>query len=257
MARSATQDPAQRWDPDAYASNARFVADLAGPVVELLAPEVGERILDLGCGDGALTAKLVATGAEVLGVDASDDLVAAARALGVNADVANAHQLSFVEEFDAVFSNAALHWMRDPEAVIAGVRRALRPGGRFVAEMGGAGNVATIVAAIDDELLARGHSATEGNPWYFPSPEEYTRLLEKHGFQVRQIALIQRPTRLPGDVGGWLDTFADAFLRVLDPGERGEARDSIVERLRDRIRDTDGVWWADYVRLRFCAWRDG
>ena len=257
MRRSATQDPAQRWDPDAYATNARFVADLAGPVVDLLAPRAGERILDLGCGDGALTAKIVATGADVLGVDASDDLVAAARAMGVSADVANAHQLPFVEEFDAVFSNAALHWMRDPEAVIEGVRRALKPGGRFVAEMGGAGNVATIVAAIDEELSARGHSAAEGNPWYFPSPEDYTMLLEKHGFHVEEIALIQRPTKLPGDVGGWLDTFADSFLRVLDPDARNEARDGIVERLRDRIRDKDGVWWADYVRLRFFSRRVG
>ncbi len=250
---SRRQDPAQAWDANVYATNARFVADLAGAVVDLLAPQAGERILDLGCGDGALTQKIAAQGADVLGVDASDDLIRAARALGLNAEVANGHQLAFDQEFDAVFSNAALHWMPDPDAVIEGVRRALKPGGRFIAEFGGLGNVAKIIAAIDEELTGRGHPGLEGHPWYFPSPQEYAERLQAHGFVVEQIGLIDRPTRLPGDVGGWLDTFADAFLRVLDPGARRDARDKIVDLLGARIRDADGVWWADYVRLRFRA----
>jgi len=247
------QDPAQEWDPDVYATNARFVADLAGAVVDLLAPQPGERILDLGCGDGALTQAISEAGADVLGVDASDDLVQATKNLGLDARVVNGHHLEFEAEFDAVFSNAALHWMRDPEAVIDGVRRALKPGGRFVAEFGGAGNVAKVIRGIDEELVTRGKPGLEGHPWYFPTPESYQALLEARGFRVDQIGLIDRPTRLPGDVGGWLDTFADSFLRVLDPSERGAARDAIVTRLHDRIRDEDGVWWADYVRLRFRA----
>lgn len=247
------QDPAQDWDSNVYATNARFVADLAGAVVDLLAPQPGERILDLGCGDGALTKRIAEAGADVLGVDASEDLVRATTELGLNAAVVNGHHLEFAQEFDAVFSNAALHWMRDPEVVIDGVKRALKPGGRFVAEFGGGKNVAKIIAAIDEELSARGKPGLKGHPWYFPTPEAYRALLEQRGFRVDQIGLIDRPTRLPGDVGGWLDTFADSFLRVLDPEDRGAARDAIIDRLRDRICDEDGVWWADYVRLRFRA----
>jgi SAM-dependent methyltransferase len=250
---TSRQDPAQAWDANVYATNARFVADLGVAVVTLLAPQPGERILDLGCGDGPLTQKIAAAGADVLGIDASDDLVRAARALGLQAEVANAHALTFDREFDAVFSNAALHWMLDPDAVIDGVRRALKPGGRFVAEFGGHGNVATVIAAIDEELAARGHPGLAGHPWYFPTPDEYAARLGDHGFAVEEIGLIDRPTRLPGDIGGWLDTFADAFLRVLPTGERRAARDGIVQRLGTRIRDADGVWWADYVRLRFRA----
>jgi len=126
-------------------------------------------------------------------------------------------------------------------------------GGRFVAEMGGRGNVKRIIAAIDEELSARGYPGLEGNPWYFPTPDEYAALLEAHGFAVDQIGLIDRPTPLPGDVGGWLDTFAAPFLGVLDESARRSARDAIVERLRCGIRDEQGVWWADYVRLRFRA----
>jgi len=138
----------QHWDPDRYACNARFVADLGEPVVDLLAPQPGERILDLGCGDGALTERLVALGAAVVGVDASDDQVAAARGRGLDARVMDGARLSFADEFDAVFSNAAMHWMRDLAAVAAGVKRALRPGGRFVGEMGGAENVAKVSEAL-------------------------------------------------------------------------------------------------------------
>src|SRR5450432_4363692 len=146
----------QTWDPDRYARNARFVADLGAPVVELLAPRAGERILDLGCGDGALTAKLAALGCQVTGVDASPQQIDAARKLGLDARVMNGEALDFDSEFDAVFSNAALHWMRDPAKVIAGVHRALTPHGRFVAELGGHGCVAKIKNALVEALNRRG-----------------------------------------------------------------------------------------------------
>src|SRR5512142_2028530 len=138
----------QTWDPERYARNARFVADLGMPVVELLAPKSGERILDLGCGDGALTEKLVAMGCTVVGVDGSAEQVAAARARGLDCHVMDGEQLTFNNEFDAVFSNAALHWMKRADAVIAGVWRALKPGGRFVAECGGHGNIKAIETAL-------------------------------------------------------------------------------------------------------------
>src|SRR6266851_442849 len=165
--------PKQTWDPERYAHNARFVADLGTPVVELLAPRAGERILDLGCGDGVLTRKLVELGCEVVGVDGSADQVRSALARGVDARVVDGEQLDFDAEFDAVFSNAALHWMRRADDVISGVRRALRPTGRFVGEMGGAGCVETIKTALVEALDRRGINGASKVPWYFPTVEDY------------------------------------------------------------------------------------
>ena len=144
--------PNQIWDAEQYSENARFVSDLGASVIELLAPRSGERILDLGCGDGALTKKLAEHECRVVGVDASPQMTAAARRLGLDARVMDGHELRFDHEFDAVFSNAALHWLKQPEKVIAGVWRALKPGGRFVGEFGGSGNVATIVAADNSAI---------------------------------------------------------------------------------------------------------
>src|SRR5260370_9664238 len=162
----------QSWDPDRYARNARFVADLGAPVVDLLAPRAGERILDLGCGDGVLTAKLASLRCQVIGVDASAQQIDAARKLGLDARVMNGEALNFDGEFDGVFSNAALHWMRDPAKVIAGVHRALRPEGRFVGELGGHGCVAKIKKALVEALNRRGINAATANPWYFPTVED-------------------------------------------------------------------------------------
>ncbi len=155
----------QSWDPDSYARNARFVSDLGAPVVELLAPEPGERILDLGCGDGALTAKLVALGCRVVGVDASAAQVEACRRLGLDARVGDGQRLGFDAEFDAVFSNAAIHWMKRPDDVIAGVSRALSAGGRFVGEFGGYGCVEKIKRALIATLASRGIDGERLNPW--------------------------------------------------------------------------------------------
>jgi SAM-dependent methyltransferase len=244
---------AQTWDPERYARNARFVAELGAPVVELLAPRAGERILDLGCGDGALTVKLSELGCAVVGVDGSAAQVAAARRLGVDAHVADGEDLGFDGEFDAVFSNAALHWMRRADRVIDGVWRALKPGGRFVAELGGAGCVATIVAALAAALERRGHDPHAANPWYFPTAEDYGARLVARGFRVTSIALIPRPTPLPGDVTGWLETFAACFTALLDPDERPAFVAEVREALRPVLCDAAGRWTADYVRLRFAA----
>ncbi|HEY8516162.1 MAG TPA: methyltransferase domain-containing protein [Candidatus Binatia bacterium] len=244
----------QTWDPERYARNARFVSELGAPVVELLAPRPGERILDLGCGDGALTERLVELGCELVGIDASAAQVEAARARGLDARVGEGEALEFAEEFDAVFSNAALHWMkRHPERVVDGVWRALRPGGRFVAEMGGHGCVDKIKNALIAALDARGHDGRAADPWYFPTPEEYGALLRARGFVVESIALIPRPTPLPGDVTGWLETFAESFTSLLPEGERGAFLAEVRERLRPELCGADGVWVADYVRLRFAA----
>jgi SAM-dependent methyltransferase len=243
----------QTWDPERYARNARFVADLGAPVVDLLAPRAGERILDLGCGDGVLTAKLASFGCDVIGVDASEPQVNAARRLGLDACVMDGEALGFDSEFDAVFSNAALHWMSNPAEVIAGVRRALKPRGRFVAEFGGHGCVAKIREALVEALDRRGIKGEAASPWYFPTVEDYSQQLTRGGFVVSYIALIPRPTPLPGDVTGWLETFAESFTSTLPAAERSGYIAEVREALRGDLCDAEGRWTADYVRLRFAA----
>ncbi|MBE1158838.1 class I SAM-dependent methyltransferase [Dyella acidiphila] len=243
-----TSSEHQHWDPGQYQQHGRFVSDLGAPILRQLNPQPGERILDLGCGDGALTLKLVQAGCEVLGVDSSAPMIDAARKLGVPARVMDGASLDFTAEFDAVFSNAALHWMPQPEQVIAGIWRALKPGGRFVAEFGGHGNVASIVNALRSALAARHIAAPE--PWFFPTPEHYRSLLQQQGFDVQWVELVPRPTLLPGDVGAWLNTFAQPFIAAIPAAERADFLSSLVEALRPSMCDEDGKWWADYVRIR-------
>jgi SAM-dependent methyltransferase len=241
----------QEWNAACYAANARYVSELGHAVVDLLAPRPGERILDLGCGDGALTQRLHASGCRVVGVDASAEMVKAACAVGVDARVLDAHALPFTAEFDAVFSNAALHWMSDPSRVVDGVSRALKPGGRFVGEFGGHGNVARIVAALDARLAVRGLQVQ--SPWYFPRAEEFSALLAVHGLIVQVMDLFARPTVLPGDISGWLDTFARHNTAVVAENDRTQFIAEVVRELRSDLCDAEGVWRADYVRLRFAA----
>jgi trans-aconitate methyltransferase len=241
----------QQWDPDAYDANARFVSDLGAGVVELLDPLPGERILDLGSGDGALTRALIDAGADVVGVDGSPEMVAAARAAGIDARVADGHALTFDSEFDAVFSNAALHWMTRPDEVLGGVARALKPGGRFVGEMGGHGCVAAVVTALLAVLERRGVNGKALIPWYFPTPDDYAQRLERAGFDVETMLHFPRPTPLPGDVTGWLETFAGPFLSEVNDPRECEAE--VAELLRPSLCDEHGNWTVDYVRLRFAA----
>lgn len=219
-----------------------------------LDPQPGERILDLGCGDGALTERLVAVGADVIGTDFSADMVAAAVARGLDARVLDGHALNFDGAFDSVFSNAALHWMTRPDAVIAGVARALRPGGRFVAEFGGHGNVAAIRVALSSVIeRLTGRSDAPGGMWYFPSCAEHRARLEAAGFTVDRIALIPRPTPIPSDMTAWLETLAAPILADIPIGQRAQVRDEAVALLRPVLCDSDGNWTADYIRIRFEA----
>ncbi len=247
----------QRWDPDSYAEHARFVSDLGAPVADLLAPRPGERILDIGCGDGALTERFRAAGCEVVAVDSSPEQVWAALERGLDARIIDARELEFQAEFDAVFSNAVLHWIRDADRVITGVWRALTPGGRFVGEFGGAGCVASIREAFADALGTREIDSATVDPWYFPTAPQYRQRLESRGFAVDSIQRFPRPTPLPGDVTYWLQLFAQPFLSAVPDDGRPALLDQVRATLEPRIRNADGVWVVDYVRLRFAATRPG
>jgi SAM-dependent methyltransferase len=239
------------WDADAYATHARFVADLAVGLITDLDPEPGERVLDLGCGDGALMERLAATGATVTGVDNAPSLLAAAKARGLDVRLIDGEHLPFDGEFDAVFSNAALHWMKNTDRVLAGVRRALKPGGRFVGEFGGHGNVAAVRVALAAVLTHRNVAVVD--PWYFPTAEEYRDKLEAAGFVVSSISLTPRPTPLPSDMTGWLETFAECFFSILPPEDREAARAEVINLVTPALCDRSGRWTVDYVRLRFIA----
>ena len=222
-------------------------------VLELLAPHPGERILDLGCGDGALTQKLVELGCKVVAVDASAPQVEAARKLGLDAHVMSGEELRFTEEFDAVFSNAVLHWIKRADPMIAGVYRSLKLGGRFVAECGGHGCVQKIRTALIQAMDRRGLDGEARVPWYFPTPGDYATRLEQAGFRVDSIALIPRPTPLPGDITAWLETFAHSFLNGFSKDARTEYLGEVRTILEPQLRESTGTWVADYVRLRFAA----
>lgn len=241
-------------DVDTYHEHGAFVAELAEPLIGLLAPLRGERILDLGCGDGRLSVILAQRGAEVVAVDSSPAMVNAARARGVEAHLLDGQQLDEgLGRFDAVFSNAALHWMPEADAVLAGVVRVLVPGGRFVAEFGGAGNVAAMRVAIRAALDENGVDRSLP-PWFFPTADAYRDRLERHGFTVSRCELHSRPTLLETGVRSWFTTFLGDTLGPVDE-EVTAALERAEALLEPILRDEQGRWWADYMRLRVHATR--
>lgn len=241
------------WNARLYRENTGYISDFGMPVIELLRPRSGERILDIGCGDGILTEKIAGLGCEVVGIDASPDMVKAATARGLDARVMNAAELSFDAGFDAVFSNAVLHWVRPPEAVVEGVYRALRPGGRFAAEFGGHGNIVHIRGALHASLEKRGLIPADVDPWYFPSPAEYGSLLRSCGFEVESLEHFDRPTELTSGMVNWLESVARPVLQAVPAGERREFVAEVEAALAPILRDKDGTWRGDYVRLRVLA----
>ncbi len=231
------------WNATRYGENVRFVSDLGAPVLELLRAEAHEEILDLGCGDGALTVKIPG---RVQGLDQSASMVAAARERGVTAHLADMHDFALGERFDAVFTNAVLHWTRDIDAVLGCVARHLKPGGRFVGEFGGFGNVAAI------ECAWRAVTGTTARP-YYPTVEEFTESLGMAGFRLDWGALIPRPTPVPAGMQAWLETFRVFTIAERPLEEQAKLVGAAVELLRPSLCDTRGNWMADYVRLRFQA----
>jgi trans-aconitate 2-methyltransferase len=243
------------WDAARYQDQHSFVWRFGANLVGELNPQAGERILDLGCGTGQLTAQIAQSGAAVTGLDHSAEMLAEARKnfpdlAFVEGDAADFH---FPAPFDAVFSNAALHWVKDADGAVRSIARALRPGGRFVAEFGGRGNIANVQAALRTVL---GPVADERSPWFYPSIGEYTAILERHGLEVRNASLFDRPTALEGENGleNWLRMFGQSYLRDLTPERAGDAVSQLVEHLRGS-QYRDGTWTVDYRRLRVFAVR--
>jgi trans-aconitate methyltransferase len=251
-----------RWDAEDYDGDHAFVYEYGERLVETLDPQPDERILDLGCGTGHLTGDIAERGATVLGVDQSAEMVAEAceRYPALDFERADAREFGTEDSFDAVFSNAVLHWIpdADQDAVLETVRDALVPGGRFVAEMGGTGNVERIVSATLEELQDRGYDAD--HPWYFPSIGAYTPRLERHGFEVRRAVLFDRPTELDGGAAGlrnWLGMFGDSLFADLSAEEQEAVVSAVEDRLRpDMYEKATETWTADYRRLRFVAVRE-
>jgi len=242
----------QTWNSELYESKHHYVSQLATDLVTQLGAKPGECILDLGCGTGHLTAKIAESGATVIGCDRSESMISQAQANypQIEFKLQNGEQLSENQTFDAIFSNAALHWMTDAQAVVQGIGNALKPGGRFIAEFGGQGNVQTIITAIEDALAARGYAVVE-KVWYFPSLAEYATLLEDHGLEVRFAQLFHRPTPLEGEEGlrNWIKMFASHLLSLAPLNEQGEFLSTIEMTLRPYLYQQK-TWFADYRRLR-------
>jgi trans-aconitate methyltransferase len=234
-----------KWDAADYARVGGFVAELGEAALDLLDPQPGEHILDVGCGDGALTQKIVDRGATVVGIDNSLSMVAAAKARRLDARLMDAAELKFSEAFDAAFSNATLHWVLDKERAARAIWFALKPGGRFAGEMGGEANLAALREALDDVLVTRGFGPpTYAANWY-PSPEEFIAVYEQAGFLDIDARLIERPTPLEHGVAAWVTTFRKGWLDRAGVPE--QERPEIAQAVADRV----GSNVADYVRLRF------
>jgi trans-aconitate methyltransferase len=244
-----------RWDSSLYDDRHSFVWKKSADLIELVAIAPHERVLDLGCGTGHLTAKIADLGADVVGLDSSPSMIAQARQNypKLKFVLGDARDFSFESPFDAVFSNAALHWIPEADRVIASVARSLKPGGRFGLEMGGKGNIATITEAIDSVLREMGRQPR--NPWYFPSVGEYATLLERQGFEISFASTFDRWNRLEHPERGlreWLEMFAGPWFEGVPPDVSAEAYRRIEERVRGKLW-RDGAWWADYKRLRVLA----
>ena len=244
-ALNQTAASTSKWDAADYARVGAFVAELGGAALDLLDPQRGEHILDVGCGEGTLTRKIIERGATVFGIDNSPEMIAAARANGIDAVLMAAEDIAFSSEFDAAFSNATLHWVLETEQAARAISCALKPGGRFAGEMGGEGNLKALREALDEELIIRGYvPPVEASNWY-PSPADFAAVYEAAGFAEIDARLIERPTPIEHGITQWVTTFRRGWLARagVPEGERAEIGTAVADRVGSNI--------ADYVRLRF------
>lgn len=243
------------WNADLYKNKHAFVFEYGNSLIDWLQPAAGEEVLDLGCGTGELTARLAANGASVTGIDSSASMIDSARRHfpGIRFLVANAAAFSLPYRFDAIFSNAALHWVLDKEGAAACMYRHLKPGGRLVLEMGGKGNVSDILQSLEKTMQQYGYTCPPY--WYFPSVGEYASLLEKQGFRVNQVHFFDRPTELADPENGiveWLEMFGAPLLEQVPEKDR----QPILQQAQEALRPTNyrnGKWYTNYVRLRLKA----
>ena len=241
-----------QWNPNTYNKHTAFVSQLALPVVDLLDPKVGEKILDVGCGEGTLAMEIERRGAKVVGVDMSAEMIEQCQAKGIEAHVGSATNLPYEEAFDAVFSNAMLHWVKDAGTAVQNIAKSLKSGGRFVCEFGGEGNAFHLVNAMQEVFAKHPEFGEFNNPWYFPSVEEYTKLLKSEGFEVKYAKLIPRPTPMD-DIMHWLDIFANGVTEHLNAEQFETFKVECRDILKYKIYSDEGSWMLDYVRLRIDA----
>jgi len=240
------------WDAQKYKNHASFVSDLAMPVVDLLAPTKDDYILDMGCGEGTLAVEMKRRGAKIKAVDLSSDMVQKAKAKGIDASVMSITDMSFENQFDGVFSNAVLHWIKDSQSAIKNVNKALKRGGRFVAEFGGDTNAKNIVDAMKEVFEKNPDFGVFDNPWYFPTLKEYKEILETNGFKVEYIELIPRPTPID-DMVNWLDIFANGIVEHLSDAQKVRFKKEVITILTPKLYNDKNGWILDYVRLRVKA----
>ncbi|WP_457564189.1 class I SAM-dependent methyltransferase [Caminibacter sp.] len=238
------------WNVDLYKKHANFVSNLAIDVVELLNPKKNEKILDVGCGDGTLGELIEKKGAKVIGIDKSKNMIKKAKEKieAYNIDVI---EMNYKNEFDAVFSNAVLHWINDQKKALANIYKALKNNGRFVCEFGGKGNIDSLLNAIENVFIKYKFGKFK-NPWYFPDVKSYKNILESEGFSVEYIELIPRPTKI-NDIKKWIDIFCKDFTENLTKEQKNVFKNEVEKILRDKIYTKTNEWIVDYVRIRFKA----
>jgi 2-isopropylmalate synthase len=238
-----------QWNPKTYNKHTAFVSQLALPVVDLLEPKEGEKILDIGCGDGTLAVEIEHRGAKVIGVDMSAEMVEACRDNGIEAYVGSVTDLPYDNMFDGVFSNAMLHWVKDARGAVKNMAKSLKLSGRFVCEFGGEDNAYHLVSAMEEVFANHPEFGMFDNPWYFPSVAEYRALLESEGFRVEYMEIIPRPTPMD-DIANWLDIFANGVTSHLTQEQFEVFKKEVTEMLKTKIYSEEEGWMLDYKRLR-------
>ena len=246
------QNETNKWNPNSYNKHTAFVSQLALPVVDLLNPKQGEKILDVGCGEGTLAVEIERRGAKVIGVDMSAEMIEQCQAKGIEAYVGSVTDLPYEEAFDAVFSNAMLHWVKDARGAVQNIAKSLKSGGHFVCEFGGEGNAYHLVSAMEEVFSNHPEFGVFDNLWYFPSVREYTTLLEAEGFSVEYMEIIPRPTPMD-DISNWLDIFANGVTKHLSKAQFETFKQECQEILKETIYSEEEGWMLDYRRLRVRA----